>query len=172
MFSSDEEDEDQQQTETDFPLPPIPDDEKFTLNEAQQEPGGAPSHVNTSEYIPSTHSHSDSDGTVNRYKARLVALGFMQRIGIDCEDTYAPVSKYSTLRFLIAHCTAMNVSITHLDVTTAFLNADLEEEVWVSEPPCMVATPGFAFKLHKALYGLKEAPRAWAMKLKATMINI
>jgi hypothetical protein len=112
------------------------------------------------------------DETVNRYKTRLVALGSMQRIGIDCGDTYAPVSKYSTLRFLIAHCTAMKVSITHLDVTTAFLNADLEEEVWVSEPPGMVATPGFAFKLHKALYGLKQAPRAWAMKLKATMINI
>ena len=96
----------------------------------------------------------------------------MQRIGIDCGDTYAPVSKYSTLRFLIAHCLAIKVSITHLDVTTAFLNADLEEEVWVSEPQGMVATPGFAFKLHKALYGLKQATRAWAMKLKATMLNI
>jgi hypothetical protein len=74
------------------------------------------------------------NGAVARYKARLVALGFMQRIGIDCGDTYAPVSKYPTLRFLIAQCLAIKVTITHLDVTTAFLNADLEEEVWVSEP--------------------------------------
>jgi hypothetical protein len=101
-----------------------------------------------------------------------VALGFMQRIGIDYGDTYAPVSKYPTLRFLIAHCLAIKVTITHLDVTTAFLNADLEEEVWVSEPQGMVATPGKAFKLHKVLYGLKQAPRAWAMTLKATMLSI
>jgi hypothetical protein len=100
------------------------------------------------------------DGTVNRYKARLVALGFMPRIGIDCGDTYAPVSEYPTLRFFIAHCLAIKVIITHLDVTTAFLNADLEEDVWVSDPQGMVATPGKAFKLHKALYGLKQAPRA------------
>jgi hypothetical protein len=100
------------------------------------------------------------DGTVNRYKARLVALGFMQRIGIDCGDTYAPMFKYSTPRFLIAHCLAIKVTITHLDVTTAFLNADIEEEVWVLEPQGMVGTPGFAFKLHKELYGLKQAPRA------------
>jgi hypothetical protein len=100
------------------------------------------------------------DGTVNRYKARLVALGFMEIIGLDCGDTYAPVSKYPTLRFLIAHCLAIKVTITHLDVTTAFLNADLDEEVWVSEPQGMVATPGNAFKLHKELYGLKQAPRA------------
>jgi hypothetical protein len=62
MFSFDEEDDVMQQTETDFPLPPIPDDEEATLDEAQlfsqQEPGGAPSYVNTSEYSPSSGSHS------------------------------------------------------------------------------------------------------------------
>jgi hypothetical protein len=66
----------------------------------------------------------------------------------------------TNMRFLTAHCLAIKVSITHLDVTTAFLNADLEEEVWVSEPQGMVTTTGFAFKLHKALNGLKQAPRA------------
>jgi hypothetical protein len=100
------------------------------------------------------------DGTVNRYKARLVALGFLQMIEIDCGDTYAHFPKYPTLRFLIAHCLAIKVTITHLDVTTTSLNADLEEEVWVSEPQGTVATPGKEFKLQKALYGLKEAPRA------------
>jgi hypothetical protein len=112
------------------------------------------------------------DGSVARYKARLVALGFMHRVGIDCGDTYAPVSRYSTLRFLIAHCTAMKFAITHLDVKTAFLNVDLVEEVWISEPPGVVGIPGHASKLHKALYGLKQAPRAWAQKLKATLIRI
>jgi hypothetical protein len=112
------------------------------------------------------------DGSVDRYKARVVALGFMQRVGIDCGDTYAPVSKYSTLRFLIAHCTPMKVDVTHPDVTTAYLNADLEEELWISEPPGVVGIPGHTYKLHKELYGHKQAPRAWAMKFKEILINI
>jgi hypothetical protein len=100
------------------------------------------------------------DGIIDRYKARLVALGFMQQVGRDCGETYAPVSGYSTHRFLIAHCNAMHIDITHLDVTPAFMNADLEEEVWISDPPGVEGTPGYAYKLHKALYGLKQPPRA------------
>jgi hypothetical protein len=92
------------------------------------------------------------------YKARLVALGFMQQVGRDCGETYAAVSRYATLRFLIAHCSAINIDITHLDVKTAFLNADLEEEVWIDDPPGVVVTPGHAYKLHKAQYGLKHVP--------------
>jgi hypothetical protein len=100
------------------------------------------------------------DGSVDRYKARVVALGFIQRVRIDSGNTYAPVSRYSALRFLIAHCTVMKVAITHLDVKRAFLNADLEEEVWIPEPPGVVGIPGYAYRLHKAQYGLKQAPRA------------
>jgi hypothetical protein len=96
----------------------------------------------------------------------------MKRVEIDCGDTYSTVSRYLTPRFLIAHCTAMKVAITHLDVKTAFLNADLEEAVWISEPPGVVGIPGHAYKLHKAQYGLKQAPRAWAMKLKETLLSI
>jgi hypothetical protein len=82
------------------------------------------------------------------------------------------VSRYSTLRFLIAYFTAMKVAIIHLDVKTAFLDADLEEEVWISEPLGVVGIPGHAYTLHKALYGFTQAPRAWAMKLKETLLNI
>jgi hypothetical protein len=112
------------------------------------------------------------DGTVDRYKARLVALGFMQQVGRDCGETYTPVSRYSTMRFLIAHCNAMHIEITHRDVKTAFLNADLEEEVWISDPPGVEVIPCHAYKMHKALYGLKQAPRAWAQKLRETLLRI
>jgi hypothetical protein len=95
------------------------------------------------------------DGTVDRYKARLVALGFMQVVDRDCGETYAAVSRYPTLRFLIAHCNAMGIDITHLDVKTAFLHADLEEEVWIADPPGVVGIPGHAYKLHKAQCGVK-----------------
>jgi hypothetical protein len=56
------------------------------------------------------------DGTIERYKARLVALDLMQQVGRYCGETYAPVSRYSTLKFLIAHCNAIHIDITHLDV--------------------------------------------------------
>jgi hypothetical protein len=112
------------------------------------------------------------DGTIDRYKARLVALGFMQQVGRDCGEIYAAVSRYATLSFLIAHCNAMDIDITHLDVKTAFLNADLEEEVWIADPPGVVGIPGYAYKVHKALYGIKQAPRAWAQKLKDTLLDI
>jgi hypothetical protein len=112
------------------------------------------------------------DGSIDWYKARLVALGFMQQGGRDCGETYAAVSRYANLRFLISHCNAMNIDITHLDVKTAFLNADLEEEVCIADPLGVVSTPGYEYKLHKALYGLKQALRAWAQKLKDTLLDI
>jgi hypothetical protein len=92
------------------------------------------------------------DGTIDRYKAMLVALGFMQQVGRDCGETYAPVSRYSTLRFLIAHCNAMHIEITHLDVKTAFLNADLEEEVWIADPPGVEAP----IMVHALIMGWRE----------------
>jgi hypothetical protein len=112
------------------------------------------------------------DGTIDRYKARLFALGFMQVVGRDCGKIYAAVSRYATLRFLIAHCNAMRIDITHLDVNTAFLYTDLEEEVWIADPSGVVSIPGHAYKLHKALYSLKQSPRAWAQKLRNTLLDI
>ena len=61
------------------------------------------------------------DGKPLRYKARVVVCGFMQRDGIDVDETYAPVSKYATLRFLVSHCCTQRIDITHLDIKTAFL---------------------------------------------------
>jgi hypothetical protein len=70
-------------------------------------------------------------GQIIRYKARLVVMGFTQKNGIDVDETYAPVFEYVSLRFLIAHCCAENLDITHLDIKTTFPNAPLE---WCDRP--------------------------------------
>jgi hypothetical protein len=77
-----------------------------------------------------------------RYKARIVVCGFMQRDGIDVDETYAPVSKYASLRFLVSHCCAEKIGITHLDIKTAFLNAPLDEIVWCDPPQAALFPQG------------------------------
>jgi hypothetical protein len=112
------------------------------------------------------------DGKVLRLKARLVVCGFMQKNGVDVDEKYVPVSKYASLRFMVAHCCAENIDITHLDIKTAFLNASLEEIVWCDPPPRVSVPPGHKFRLNKALYGLKQAPRAWNIVLTKTLLTL
>ncbi len=112
------------------------------------------------------------DGQPLRYKARVVVCGFLQRDGIDVDETYAPVSKYASLRFLVSHCCSEQIDITHLDIKTAFLNAPLEETVWCDPPPGSTIAPGHKLRLKKALYGLKQAPRAWNQVLTKTLISL
>ena len=108
-----------------------------------------------------------------RYKARLVAKGFAQREGVDYFDLYAPVGKHNTLRMLLSIAAAQDLEVHQLDITTAFLNGKLDEEVWVQQPEgfeqqsILMKQP--AYRLHKALYGLKQAPRAWHNALKTAL---
>ncbi|SPO29799.1 uncharacterized protein UTRI_10282 [Ustilago trichophora] len=108
-----------------------------------------------------------SDGTVDKYKARLVARGFKQWQGIDYEETFAPVLKFSTLRVLIAMATSLNLQIEQMDVVTAFLNGEITEDIYMSPPPGY--WPGRVLKLKKALYGLKQAGRKWYEKLDSRL---
>ncbi|RVW43757.1 Retrovirus-related Pol polyprotein from transposon TNT 1-94 [Vitis vinifera] len=104
-----------------------------------------------------------ADGNVDRYKARLVAKGFTQSYGIDYQETFAPVAKLNTVRVLLSLAANLDWSLHQLDVKNAFLNGDLEEEVYMDIPVRLETTSNFnkVCRLRKSLYGLKQSPRAW-----------
>ncbi|GAQ83662.1 putative retrotransposon protein [Klebsormidium nitens] len=112
----------------------------------------------------------DENGNIARFKARLFIKGFKQKKGVDYEEVFAPVSRHVTLRSLLAVAAAQNLEVDQLDIKTAFLNGDLEEEIWMEQPE-LFETGGekLACRLKKSLYGLKQAPRAWYLKLAAEM---
>ena len=99
-----------------------------------------------------------SDGTVDRYKARLVARGFTHEYGIDYEETFTPVAQLSSVRTLIVVSVARKWPLFQMDVKNVFLNGELSEEVYMKLPPGYSHPPGFphiVFQLRRALYGLK-----------------
>ena len=113
----------------------------------------------------------DAAGKVNRYKARLVIKGYSQRKGVDYNETYSPVVRHSSLRYLFALAARNNLLVDQMDAITAFLQGDLEEEIYMEQPPCF-EQPGkqnMVCRLNKALYGLKQSSRVWNTKLDAAL---
>ena len=97
----------------------------------------------------------NADDSVNRYKARLVVKGYAQTYGIDYEETFSPVARMATVRVVIAMAASKGWSLHQMDVKNAFLHGDLQEEVYMEQPPSYVHVVHLEFvcKLRKALYG-------------------
>lgn len=109
----------------------------------------------------------DAAGNVSRYKARLVARGYSQQCGVDFDKMFAPVTNQTTLRALLAIASTEGIALKHLDVKTAYLNGNLEEEVFMKQPPGFTE-PGrkhLVCRLKKSIYGLKQSARCWNRKL-------
>ena len=107
------------------------------------------------------------DGSIERYKARLVAKGFNQQEGVDYHETFSPVVKIVTIRFLITLAITHHWHINQLDISNAFLHGDLQETIYMEQPPGFQNPlfPDYICCLHKSLYVLKQAPREWFRKL-------
>ncbi|GKE14643.1 retrovirus-related pol polyprotein from transposon TNT 1-94 [Tanacetum coccineum] len=105
----------------------------------------------------------DELGGILKNKARLVARGYRQEEGIDFEESFAPVARLEAVRIFFAFAAYMNMTVYQMDVKTAFLNGILREKVYVSQSDEFVDPdkPNHMYRLKKALYGLKRAPRAW-----------
>jgi hypothetical protein len=114
------------------------------------------------------------DGSLDRYKVRLVAKRFKQRYGIDYEDTFSPVVKATTIRVILSIGVSRGWSMRQLDIQNFFLHGMLKEEVYMKPPPSYEdqVHPNYICKLDKALYGLKQAPRAWYSRLSKKLVEL
>ncbi|GKB05056.1 retrovirus-related pol polyprotein from transposon TNT 1-94 [Tanacetum coccineum] len=117
---------------------------------------------------------TDESGGVLKNKARLVAQGFKQGEGIDFEESFAPVARIEAIRIFVAYVAHKNIIIYQMDVKTAFLNGELKEEVYISQPEGFVDqdNPSHVYKFKKALYGLKQAPHAWITNISKSQRHL
>ncbi|KAF2360595.1 Reverse transcriptase RNA-dependent DNA polymerase [Trinorchestia longiramus] len=103
------------------------------------------------------------DGNVCSYKARLVAQGYARKFGVDYDGTFSPVVRFESVRAVLALAAKHNLQLHHLDVATAFLNGELSEEIYLTQPEGFVSegNENLLCKLSKSLYGLKQSPKCW-----------
>ena len=123
-----------------------------------------------SKWVFSVKLHSD--GSLDRHKARLVALGNKQEYGVDYEETFAPVAKMTTVRTILAIAASQSWQLHQMDVKNTFLHGDLQEAIYMKLPSGMTtSSPHDVCKLKHSLYGLKQAPRAWFEKFCNTFLD-
>lgn len=113
----------------------------------------------------------DEFGRPQRYKARLVARGFSQEYLVDFNETFAPVARIASFRFIICLANQFNLFVHHMDVKTAFLNGKLDEEIFMEVPKGVDCNKNYVCKLNKALYGLKQAARCWFQVFEQALVE-
>ena len=113
-------------------------------------------------------------GSIEKYKERFVARGFFQKEGIDYEESFAPIARYTSIRSLLSLAAVMKWKIHQMDVKTAFLNCVVEEEVYVEQPLGFEThdRESHVCRLKKALYGLKQAPRTWYDRIDSFLSSL
>nr|AAO52668.1 putative gag-pol polyprotein [Aster yellows phytoplasma] len=114
----------------------------------------------------------DADGNVICHKARLVVKGCAQRKGIDYDEVYSPVVRYSSVRYLLALAAEKDLQIDQMDAVSAFLQGDLTEEIYMNQPEGSHQEPNKVCRLRKSIYGLKQASRVWNKKLHSCLTKI
>ena len=115
-----------------------------------------------------------ADGSTEKYKESFVVRGFSQKEGIDYEDTFSLVARYTSIITIMALASMMKWDLHQIDVKTAFLNGVIEEEVYIEQPQGFEVEDRRAHicKLKKALYGLKQAPRAWYGRIDSFLTSL
>jgi hypothetical protein len=115
-----------------------------------------------------------SDGSIEKHKPRFVTHGFSQKEGIDYEETFAPIARYTSIRTIIALAAKMKWKLHQMDVKTTFLNGVIKEEVYIEKPQGFEVEDkkSHVCKLKKALYGLRQAPRAWYGRIDSFLTSL
>ncbi|KAL5804930.1 hypothetical protein ACOSQ3_031730 [Xanthoceras sorbifolium] len=113
------------------------------------------------------------DKNAIRFKARLVAKGYAQKEGVDYNKVFSPIVKYSSIRILLALVAQFDLELVQLDVKTAFLHGDLEEEIYMTQPEGfrVAGKENWVCRLRKSLYGLKQSPRQWYKRFDRFMME-
>jgi hypothetical protein len=114
------------------------------------------------------------DGSIEKYKERFVTCGFSKKEGIDYEETFPPVPRYTSIRTIIALAAKMKWKLHQMDVKTTFLNGVIEEEVYIEQPQVFEVEDKktHVCKLNKALYRLKQDPRAWYGRIDSFLMSL
>lgn len=162
-----------------------PDADKWKMAEQEETNSLKKNHVFKEEYLPpgrraigSRYVYAvkrDENGMINRHKVRWVAQGFSQQEGIDFTETFSPTTRMKTLKLMFRLAAAEDWEIKQLDFDTAFLNAELEEEIYIRPPEGYEPTlkgKNVVLKLQRALYGLKQASREWWITLDKLLVSL
>jgi hypothetical protein len=112
-----------------------------------------------------------TSGAIERFKARLVARGFSQVMGVDYNNTFAPTVRMETLRLFFAIVARKNLEYSHFDIKNVFTESHLKEKILMDLPPGLKVKKGMVLKVLRSLYGLKQAARDWNQLIKEELLS-
>ena len=114
-----------------------------------------------------------ADGTIDRFKARLVAQGYSQQPGVDYNEVFAPVARYNSIQSVLAIANQLDLEVHQMDVKSAYLNGKLDEEIYMRQPDGYVDTKrlDMVYMLRKSLYRLKQSARCWNLDMDTLKSN-